>query len=441
MGSEYERDGRWVVSWKDAAGRWREKRTTCRTKAEARRMREDLERQAERQAMGLEPLLQNRGKASFGELMDWWWERHGRRLKSPTIRGFIEKHLRAPLGDVPMLQVTAERFDKLLSDKEGELAPKSLNHLRAITHRMFALASLPGVGLWSGPNPIAAVPRRKVPKRLPEYLRWHEAPEVLDELAAPWRQVVAVAVYTALRKGEIFGLERQDVDLASGELRVRRSWDSDTVKDNEAVILPIARGLRPHLEEALAASKRGTLLFARPDCSMYPKDVAADEILRRAMARAGIVVGYEHRCRRKGCGFREMRASPDTDGCPKCRMLLWAKPIPRHVRFHDLRHTTATLLLKDGVSLATVQKVLRHSDPELTTAIYGHLDIADTRAALDRLTFEETDADRPSAPDGAPVARLRGIRKDEGRDGIGIPSDVAAFDESGRQDLNERLFT
>src|SRR5919201_2978060 len=144
MGSEYQRDGRWVVSWKDAVGRWREKRTTCRTKAEARRMREDLERQAERQAMGLEPLLQNRGKATFGELMDWWWARHGKRLKSPTIRVFIEKHLRAPLGDVPMLQVTAERFDRLLTDKEGELAPKSLNHLRGIVHRMFALASLPG---------------------------------------------------------------------------------------------------------------------------------------------------------------------------------------------------------------------------------------------------------------------------------------------------------
>jgi hypothetical protein len=111
---------------------------------------------------------------------------------------------------------------------------------------------------------------------------------------------------------------------------------------------------------------------------------------------------------------------------------------PAARRFHDLRHTTATLLLKDGVSLATVQKVLRHSDPELTTAIYGHLDITDTRAALDRLTFEETGAGRPSAPDGAPVARVRGIRKDEGRDGFGNPSDVAAFDESGRQDLNLR---
>jgi len=345
MGSEYLRDDRWVVSWRDATGRWREKRTTCRTKAEARRMREDLERQAERQAMGLEPLIANRGCCTFGELMDWWWSRHGNRLKSPAVLPFLEKHLRDELAHVPLLQVTTERFDRLLSEKEEELAPKSLNHLRAFAHRMFALASVPGVGLWSGPNPIAAVPRRRVPKRLVEYLRWHEVPLVLGELRTPWRWIVAVAVYTGLRKGEIFGLERQDVDFASGELRVRRSWDSDTVKDREAVVLPIARGLRPHLKEALGASTRGTLLFSRANGSMYPRDVASDDRLRRAMARAGIVLGYEHRCRRKGCGYRAMMASSDAGACPRCGFMLWAKPIPRHVRFHDLRHYPACRII------------------------------------------------------------------------------------------------
>jgi integrase len=39
-------------------------------------------------------------------------------------------------------------------------------------------------------------------------------------------------------------------------------------------------------------------------------------------------------------------------------MRLLAKPLPRHVRFHDLRHTTATLLLKMGVPLVTVQRTV-----------------------------------------------------------------------------------
>ena len=59
----------------------------------------------------------------------------------------------------------------------------------------------------------------------------------------------------------------------------------------------------------------------------------------------------------------------------------------RPLRFHDLRHTTATLLLKAGVPLATVQRILRHSDPAITSEIYGHLDVEDIRKGLNQLAF------------------------------------------------------
>ena len=115
---------------------------------------------------------------------------------------------------------------------------------------------------------------------------------------------------------------------------------------------------------------------------MMRHDVALDRILRRALARAGVVIGYEHRCRRHGCGFRERRNESHAGACPRCAYQLYAKGIPRHVRFHDLRHTTATFLLKEGVPLAVVQKLLRHSDPKLTAEIYGHLDVADVWRGL-----------------------------------------------------------
>jgi hypothetical protein len=67
------------------------------------------------------------------------------------------------------------------------------------------------------------------------------------------------------------------------------------------------------------------------------------------------------------CGYEMKAAHADCGRCPKCGMRLWAKAIPRKVRFHDLRHTRATLLLKEGVPLATVQRILRHSDPRLRT--------------------------------------------------------------------------
>jgi integrase len=66
-------------------------------------------------------------------------------------------------------------------------------------------------------------------------------------------------------------------------------------------------------------------------------------------------------------------------------MKLWPRAFPRTLRFHDLRHTTATLLLKAGVPLATVQRILRHSDPAITTEVYGHLDLDDMRKGLNQL--------------------------------------------------------
>jgi integrase-like protein len=115
------------------------------------------------------------------------------------------------------------------------------------------------------------------------------------------------------------------------------------------------------------------------------------------------------------------------------------------VRFHDLRHTTATLLLKEGVSLAVVSKLLRHSDPAITLGTYGHLDIEDLRDAVDRLPFRPANgsatghaASGPGQQLGAPVARNSRSAKKEGRDASGNPNNIAALRWSGRLDLNQR---
>jgi integrase len=42
------------------------------------------------------------------------------------------------------------------------------------------------------------------------------------------------------------------------------------------------------------------------------------------------------------------------------------------IRFHDLRHTAATLMLDNNVPLVTVSKILGHSSPAITAVIYAH---------------------------------------------------------------------
>jgi len=121
-------------------------------------------------------------------------------------------------------------------------------------------------------------------------------------------------------------------------------------------------------------------------------------------------------------------------------MKLWPKPLPRSLRFYDLRHTTATLLLKAGVPLATVQRILRHSDSAITTEVYGHLDVEDMRKGLNPLAFGPA-VPRPAqallaagaepSPLAASLLLESGSPKGEGPGASGFHRISRAFDGRG----------
>src|SRR5262249_43659056 len=153
-----------------------------------------------------------------------------------------------------------------------------------------------------------------------------------------------------------------------------------------ADVIPIAAELVPYLERAIASSP-SDLVFPAADGSMMRRDVALEGVLRRAMGRAGIVTGYRHVCRRKGCKHAEAASDAALRRCPKHNAKLWPKAQVRPIRFHDLRATTASLLMMAGANPAAVQRILRHSDPRITTEVYGHLAPNYLRAEVDRLSF------------------------------------------------------
>ncbi len=87
------------------------------------------------------------------------------------------------------------------------------------------------------------------------------------------------------------------------------------------------------------------------------------------------------------------------------RRALKAAGLPMDHTPHDLRHTFASLLLQDGVSLAHVQRMLRHADPRLTASLYGKWLPVDNPGAVDSL-------DQPTlGPNGSRVvANGKGTR-------------------------------
>lgn len=131
------------------------------------------------------------------------------------------------------------------------------------------------------------------------------------------------------------------------------------------------------------------------------------KVLRSALARAGWSSDTTTPTvdARRGTPHLERHGDATQRRCPVCGAVLWPRALPQRLRFHDLRHTTATLLLRSGVDAHRVQRIMRHSDVRTTLGIYGHLDVEDLRDAVATLPNDASAAPsgvaRGAADDGA----------------------------------------
>ena len=343
MASVLRRGRTFYARWKDSTGRQRRSATACTSKKDAQRFAEDLERKAERQRRGLEPREQAPAEMTFGDLFDWWMREYGSQLRG-EFEGFLRKRLVCRLEGIPIQGITSARIEGLLQSQSGELAPKSLNELRGYVSTIFARAA--ERGLWHGDNPASAVRKRKVDRKVFDTLRAEEVPLLLNHLPDEWRPLFATAIWTGMRKGELLGLQKSDIDMVAGVITIRRSYDHETTKGRRADPIPTATPLRPYLASAMLASP-SEHVFPAADGSMRPPTTNLRGVLERALMRAGLVLGHRHRCR-QGCGHQEQATDRTVRLCPKCKAKLRSKAIPRRLRFHDLRGTTATLLARAG---------------------------------------------------------------------------------------------
>jgi Phage integrase family len=141
--------------------------------------------------------------------------------------------------------------------------------------------------------------------------------------------------------------------------------------------------------------------------------------------QAGIVTGFEHVCRRYGCGFVQSASHGELRRGAKDGRKLWPKAQVRPIRWHDLRHTTASLLKAAGVHLVDAQRILRHSDPRITEEVYTHVDLEQLRSAVNRM---------PVRIDNFPANVDGGEGKNWRRKNV----TTTEFSRSGKWDLNCR---
>jgi integrase len=366
--------GRWFLRFQDETERWRQRPSAARTKTEAKRLQAELEYQIGRRRLGLEGTL-SAEVSTLGELLKRWLRETSSTASASKNTSAVAKHLLGEaLATRRLDQVRTADVNDLIARKSSEgLAPQTVNHLRGFLSRAYSMAI--ERGWWTGANPVARAKKLAIPeldRDEREWLREQEFRAMLEELDPRWRPLFATAVYGGLRKGELRALRKDAIDFEVGCIKVARSGGRRTTKSGKVRRVPIHPELLPYLQRAVDSSPSAALVFPGPDGEMMREDAKLQAVLRRALARAGIVNGYEHRCRKHWCKHRERHPDQDQRRCPEHKVILWPVPVRRKVRFHDLRHTAASLYLGAGVDPIIVQRALGHADVTMTTGRYGH---------------------------------------------------------------------
>jgi integrase len=388
----------WWIRFRGADGKVHREPTGVRTKTEARRVA--FERQKAENALRV-------AAASHGptvqELVVWWLDefRNGT-ASEESDRSVVTKHLvSAPVGALRLGELTTPVVSNFLRAKERDdgLSPRSVNALRMFL--VMAINRALEAGHWTGANVAEQVKPRRLEQKARDTLRPDDVLAVIRATPPERQNVIAFLIYTGARKGEALGLRREDVDLEGGVIILRRSHGRDSTKGKRDRLMPITPELGPYLVRALESTE-SEWVFPGQDGQRMRKDMKLERVLRNALAAAGLVTGYEHRCYKRRCQHVERVRDAEPRRCPFHGTLLGATGIPRSIRLHDLRGTFATLLIRSGASTGAVQRLLGHADPRTTMNAYVHATVDDLRQVVDRLRFEPQEQER-SAPNCAPT--------------------------------------
>jgi integrase len=312
----------------------------------------------------------------FGELVDEWLTAIRPKRVAPDNEERLARRL-TPLLEENEDTLTVAAIDGFLSGLSAELAPATINKLRG-TGRL-VVEYVQANRKWAGPNPFALVKRARVPRRRYDLLSGDELRKVQAKLNPMRRREFRVALHLGLRKGELFALQKVDVDFTTATITIRRSHGRDSTKTGKDRTIPLLPAVAGDLLEAIQASPADSLLvFPSGSAGLQDKNTKLTNTLRTAMASAGVgVTRVRYKCRRTTCDAEdlvEVGHTVDRDrDCPQCGMRLWPVPTVRAVRWYDLRHMAATFHREAGADPLAIALLLGHAVHQTTEAVYTHL--------------------------------------------------------------------
>jgi integrase len=307
-------------------------------------------------------------RQTVGEYLTYWFnESATQRVRYSTgkrYRQIIDQHLAPTLGGIYLDKLGPEQVQALLNalERKGQ-SPRSIQQIRAVLR-----AALTRAMKWGlvARNAAALADGPRIPHKAGAFLDASQARQFLEAAQGDRLEALySVALSLGLRQGEALGLRWQDIDLDRGHLTVANALqrvngrlglvEVKTNRSRRTVTLPgsVLAGLKEHRERQLFE--------------------------RRAAGKAWQEGGYV---------FTTTIGTPLDDG--NLRRAFWAllrkADLPK-IRFYDLRHSCASLLLAQGVHPRTVMEILGHSNIAVTMNTYSHVFASvhdEAAAAMDR---------------------------------------------------------
>jgi integrase len=288
-------------------------------------------------------------KITLGAWLERWLRDYASGLQQSTFETYrtnLRTHVVPALGDRRLKDLRPADVQALYGRIMARRSRKTcLNVHRVLKEALQHAVRLEVVGrnVCDAVMPPRAPSHKVVPPSLQEIDRIFELAD-----ATAYGPVVRLCVLTALRQGELLQLRWDDVDLAAGMLYIRTAKHDSAgavTLSQEAVDLLIAH----NVDQSRQFTNFGPA---------YKRDWVFTNAIGKQMDAGGLKRAWLK------------RVQPHLE---------------RHVRFHDLRHAHASLLIAAGVHPKVIQERLRHRHISTTMDIYGHLMPGMQREAAQRI--------------------------------------------------------